>query len=212
MPNILLVGKPGSGKGTVSEFLIQRGFCSLSTGDLLRKEARKETQRGREIAQLLTTGKFASNELIFELVFDFLKENIGKNILFDGFPRNVAQAQECLNKGICFEQVIELDASDDLVRQRILGRRVHVPSGRVYNIYSKPPKVEGLDDETQEPLEQRGDDHPEVLQARLELYWAQTYPVKEFLETKGIPVATVNAQLPLQEQIALISNLLEKQS
>ena len=72
MSNIFLLGKPGSGKGTVSEFLIQKGFCSLSTGNLLRQEATKDTTRGKGIAHLLTTGKFASNELIFELVFDFV--------------------------------------------------------------------------------------------------------------------------------------------
>jgi adenylate kinase len=206
--NILFVGKPGSGKGTITQNLLDDGFLQLSTGDLLRKEAKTGSDLAAEINERLAQGKFASDETIFKVVEKFLKENEGKSIIFDGFPRNVEQARHCLEKGLVFDQIFEIDVSDDLVKERIVNRRIHQPSGRVYNIKTMPPKVEGLDDVTGEPLTHRHDDKLEVLDNRLADYQNLTAPVIDFLKTNGFTVIRIDGSNELDNQLSQVKSSL----
>lgn len=206
--NILFVGKPGSGKGTITQNLLDDGFLQLSTGDLLRKEAKTGSDLAAEINERLAQGKFASDETIFKVVEKFLKENEGKSIIFDGFPRNVEQARHCLEKGLVFDHIFEIDVSDDLVKERIVNRRIHQPSGRVYNIKTMPPKVEGVDDVTGELLTHRHDDKLEVLDHRLADYKNLTAPVIDFLKTNGFSVIRVDGSTELDSQLSQVKSSL----
>lgn len=208
--NILFVGKPGSGKGTITQNLLDDGFLQLSTGDLLRKEAKTGSDLATEINERLAQGKFASDETIFKVVEKFLKENEGKSIIFDGFPRNVEQARHCLEKGLVFDHVFEIDVTDELVKERIVNRRIHQPSGRVYNTKTMPPKVEGIDDVTGEPLTHRHDDKLEVLDQRLADYRNLTAPVIDFLKDNGLPIIHVDGSDNLDNQLSVVKSELSK--
>lgn len=203
--NILFLGKPGSGKGTITQQLADEGFVQLSTGDLLRAEVNSGSQLGKEIASI-PLGKFASDETIFILVDEFLKKNKDKSIIFDGFPRNLSQTQSCLERGITFDKVFSLEIDDEIVKERIVNRRIHLASKRVYNLISMPPKVEGLDDETGEPLTHRDDDKLEIINDRLETYRQLTEPIINFLEEKNYVINKIQADIPLKEQVETVKN------
>lgn len=207
--NILLIGKPGSGKGTITQRLTGEGFLQLSTGDLLRMEIDNQTEIGKELVPLLKAGKFATDEVIFGLVKKFLENNSDKSIIFDGFPRNLKQAQHCLENGILFDHVFHIDVPDDIVKERIVNRRVHLNSGRVYNIKTLPPKIEGIDDITGEPLTHRDDDRVEVLDKRLENFKELTLPIVNFLKDKNFNIIQINGLSPISEQVKLVENSLK---
>lgn len=204
--NILFLGKPGSGKGTITQQLTDEGFIQLSTGDLLRAEKASGSELGKEIAAI-PVGKFASDEIIFLLVDNFLKANNDKSIIFDGFPRNLSQAQKCLDNGIVFDKIFSIETTDEKVKERIVNRRVHPASGRVYNVVTMPPKVEGLDDITGQPLVHRDDDKLEVIEDRLKTFRELTLPIAGMLENKGYTVHKINGEAPLSEQISLVKTL-----
>lgn len=208
--NILFLGKPGSGKGTITKRLEADGFLHLSTGDLLRAERDRGTELGKEIGQLIDGGNFVPDEMIFNLVDNYLIENAGKNIVFDGFPRNLAQAQKCIEKGIIFEKVVVLEVPDELIKDRIVNRRVHLASGRVYNTKTLPPKVEGLDDVTGEPLIQRDDDKEEVIGKRLDIYKNVTEPIAQFLEAKNYSIIKVDGTKEIAQQVELVRDYVLK--
>lgn len=202
--NILFLGKPGSGKGTITKRLEKDGFLHLSTGDLLRVERDKGTKLGKEIGLLIDKGNFVSDAMIFNLVDNFLEENQGKNIIFDGFPRNLAQAQKCIEKKIIFEKVVVIEVPDELIKDRIVNRRVHVGSGRVYNILTLPPKIEGIDDISGEPLIHRNDDKEEVLAKRLDIYKNVTEPIAQFLEAKNYQIIKIDGTKEIATQVEIV--------
>lgn len=202
--NILFIGKPGSGKGTITQQLIQEGFLQLSTGDLLRSEVETGSQLGQEIDALLKKGQFATDDTIFTIVNNFLETNKDSSIIFDGFPRNLKQAQTCLDNGLVFDKVFLIDIPDEAIKERIVNRRVHLNSGRVYNIKSRPPINAGFDDITGEALTHRNDDQENVLEQRLTNYQEKTAPIADFLLKNGYEITTINGQAPLDEQIASV--------
>lgn len=208
--NILFLGKPGSGKGTIAQKLLEGNsdFIQLSTGDLLRQEQETGSEMGKKIEALLKDGQFATDEMITVIVDKFMKDNADKSIIFDGYPRTVSQADNCLKSGIVFDKTFFIDVSDDVVKERIVNRRVHLASGRVYNIETKKPKVEGIDDVTGEPLTHRNDDHPEVLDNRLKNYQVKTFPIVAFLESEGLKVNTINGAIPVPEQMKQVNEVL----
>lgn len=208
--NILFLGKPGSGKGTITKRLEKDGFLHLSTGDLLRVERDKGTELGKEIGLLIDKGNFVSDAMIFNLVDNFLEDNKGRNIIFDGFPRNLAQSQKCIEKNIIFEKVVVIEVPDELIKERIINRRVHTASGRVYNVKTLPPTVDGIDDLSGEPLIHRDDDKEEVIQKRLEIYKNVTEPISQFLEAKNYKIIKVNGTQEISKQVEIIrENLLK---
>jgi adenylate kinase len=202
--NILIIGKPGSGKGTITQKLIEENsnFIQLSTGDLLRKEQGKRTKIGDEITRLLLEGKFATDEIIFPLVNSFLLENNGKSIIFDGFPRNLVQAEACIKNNVLFDHIFVINASDEEVTKRIETRFIHKKSGRVYNSITMPPKVPGFDDLTGEALTQRYDDKPDIIKIRLADYKKLTEPIIGYL-ANTYKINYINS-VDLKEQIAIV--------
>lgn len=204
--NILFLGKPGSGKGTLTQKLIDDGFLQLATGDLLRTEESSGSELGREIGELLAKGKFATDDMIFFLVDSFLEKNNDKSIIFDGFPRNVAQAEICLERGIVFDKIFSLEVTDEKVKERIVNRRVHPQSGRVYNTVTMPPKVEGIDDITGEPLIHRKDDYLDVIDNRLQNFKELTEPIINLLESRGYFINKIDAEAPIDEQLQQVKD------
>lgn len=187
MKRILLLGAPGAGKGTQAQTIMSLlNIPQISTGDLLRAEIKSGSEFGKEIESIMKSGNFVSDEIVARLVKEKVNsEACAEGYLLDGFPRNIAQANILDKENIDLDLVIEFVVPDEIIVDRITGRRSHPASGRVYHVKYNPPKVEGLDDVTGEPLVTRQDDSPEVVANRLKIYHEQTAPLVEFYKEKA---------------------------
>ena len=176
---IVLLGAPGAGKGTQASFLCERfGIPQISTGDMLRSEIRAGSPIGIEAKKLMDAGKLVSDETVIALVKSRLsRDDCKPGYLLDGIPRTLPQADALREQGFGIDYVVEIAVDDEIIIERMSGRRVHPASGRSYHVVYNPPKVEGFDDVTGEPLIQREDDKAETVRRRLEIYHAQTKPL-----------------------------------
>lgn len=181
---LILLGPPGAGKGTQAAFICEQyGIPQISTGEMLRGAVAAGTELGRRAQAIMATGNLVDDATIVAMVKERLAEpDCAGGFLFDGFPRTIAQAQAVVNAGIELDCVVEIRLPDDDVVTRISGRRTHEASGRVYHVTFNPPRQEGLDDETGEPLVQREDDREETVRERLRVYHAQTRPLVDFYQ------------------------------
>jgi len=179
---MILLGPPGAGKGTQATFIKEKaGIPQVSTGDMLRAAVRAGTPLGLEAKKVMDSGALVSDEIIINLVKERLKEaDCQAGYLFDGFPRTIPQAEAMKQAQVRIEVVLEIQVPDEDIIDRMSGRRVHVASGRTYHVKFNPPKAEGLDDVTGEPLIQRDDDKEETVRKRLDIYHAQTKPLVKF--------------------------------
>lgn len=200
--NIILLGPPGAGKGTQASKLIDEfGAVQISTGDIFRTNIKNNTELGQKAQSYMNKGKLVPDELTIDLVWDALdKVEDGKMILLDGFPRNITQAK-ALDEGMKkrddkVDKVINIKVPEDVVIERISGRRVNLSTGRVYHIKYNPPKVEGIDDETGEKLIQREDDTKEAVKERLDVYNEYTSVLIDYYDKKGILVTIDGAKTP----------------
>ena len=179
---LILLGAPGAGKGTQATFICQKyGIPQISTGDMLRAAVKAGTPLGLQAKAVMESGALVSDDLIINLV----KERIAQSdcnggFLFDGFPRTIPQADAMKSAGVKLDYVLEIDVPFDAIIERMSGRRSHPASGRTYHVKYNPPKVEGQDDVTGEPLIQREDDKEETVKKRLEVYSAQTRPLVDY--------------------------------
>ncbi|KIM10568.1 MAG: adenylate kinase [Sulfuricurvum sp. PC08-66] len=182
--NIILLGAPGAGKGTQAQFLTRTfGIPQISTGDMLRAAIKEGTELGKLAKSFMDAGKLVTDEIIIGLVKErILAPDCAKGFLFDGFPRTVVQADALAAAGIAMDAVIEIDVADSEIVKRMSGRRAHLASGRTYHILYNPPKVEGIDDVTGEPLVQRDDDREEIVLDRLHVYHTQTAPLIDYYQ------------------------------
>lgn len=176
---IILLGAPGAGKGTQSQFLQKTlGLPVISTGDMLRAAVAAQTPIGLKAKAIMDSGQLIPDDVIIPLVLARITEpDCDKGFIFDGFPRTRPQAQALRDSGVRFDLVVNFEIEDEEIVERLSGRRIHPASGRVYHTELHAPKVAGIDDVTGEPLIQRSDDTPEVIRARLGVYHAQTEPV-----------------------------------
>ena len=176
---LILLGPPGAGKGTQANFIREHyGIPQISTGDMLRAAVKAGTPLGVEAKKVMDAGQLVSDDIIIGLVTERLKEpDCKRGYLFDGFPRTIPQAEALRKAGVPIDYVLEIDVADDEIIDRMGGRRVHPASGRSYHVKFNPPKVEGKDDATGEPLVQRDDDREETVRHRLEVYRKQTSPL-----------------------------------
>lgn len=176
---IILMGPPGSGKGTQAKLLCEHyGIVHISTGDLLRAAMQEDTPKGRELKELMGTGNLIADSVVLDLLKKRLdQDDCKKGYLLDGFPRNLDQAFAMAELGIAAESVVNMNVPFEAIVERMAGRRFHMASGRSYHMTFNPPAQEDLDDVTGEPLIQRKDDHPDIVQHRLNVYMEQTYPL-----------------------------------
>ncbi len=201
MLKIILLGPPGSGKGTQAELLSKQFLMRhLSTGELLRQAILNSTNFGIQAKAAIEAGQLVSDDIIINLVKDeIVKLKETKGLILDGFPRNLFQAQMLDAEGILIDWIIYLKVPDQIIIHRLAGRRYHPGSGRVYHVEYNPPKLAGLDDITGEPLIIRTDDQEDIVRQRLSIYhkntekitnWYKTRNTKKFIEIDG--TATFN--------------------
>ena len=190
---VLLLGAPGAGKGTQAQFIKEAfNIPQISTGDMLRAAVKAGTTLGIEAKKIMDAGGLVRDDIIIGLVKERIQEaDCANGFLFDGFPRTLAQAEAMKEAGVVLDFVVEIDVPDEVIVERMSGRRVHMASGRTYHLVYNPPKVAGKDDETGEDLIQRDDDQAETVQKRLNVYHEQTevlvdYYGKQSVET-GLP-------------------------
>lgn len=179
---LILLGAPGAGKGTQAAFICRRfDIPQISTGDMLRAAVKAGTALGLAAKQVMDAGALVSDDIIIGLVKERIAQpDCANGFLFDGFPRTIPQAQALRDAGVRIDVVLEIDVPDEAIVERMSGRRVHVASGRTYHVHFNPPKVEGRDDATGEPLIQRDDDREETVKKRLAVYHEQTRPLVEY--------------------------------
>lgn len=179
---LILIGPPGAGKGTQAAFIKERfAIPQISTGDMLRAAVKAGTPLGLKAKSVMESGALVSDDIILGLMEERLAQPDCKNgFLLDGFPRTIPQAEALKKTGIPIDFVLEISVPDDEIVRRISGRRVDPISGRTYHIVYNPPKVEGKDDVTGNPLIQRDDDKEDVVRHRLEVYHNQTEALVKF--------------------------------
>jgi len=187
----LLFGPPGVGKGTQSDLLSQKyEFVKFSMGDILRQEVARQSEVGSRIKEFLDSGVLVPDKLIFELVENFIRENRNKHILFDGFPRNLNQAQRLeltlSQLKLKLEVAMEMYLSEEHIIERLTNRRYCPECGAIYNLLTAPPKQDKRCDKCQCPLMRRNDDSEEIIKKRLEVYRKETSPLVDYYKSRGI--------------------------
>ncbi|MBQ1826549.1 MAG: adenylate kinase [Erysipelotrichaceae bacterium] len=212
--NLLIIGAPGAGKGTMSDLLIDNyHLVHVSTGDMLRAAVKAGTPVGLKAQEYMNKGALVPDEVIHDIIVERLsQDDVNDGFLFDGYPRTLAQAEDLdlilkqINKKI--DRVINLDIEDEELIKRITGRRLCPTCGEIFNIYYKAPAKEGICDKCGAKLIQRKDDNLESLTVRLEEYHKNTQPVIEYYEAAGI-VSHINAKQGVDEVYEDIKAALE---
>jgi len=213
--NLLIMGAPGAGKGTMSKRIIPDfGIVHISTGDMLREAIANKTPVGLKAQEYMNDGHLVPDEIIHDIIVERLKQDDIKNgFLFDGYPRTVNQAIDLTNileeLNIKLDKVINLDISDEVLMRRITGRRVCPNCGEIFNVYYKPTKVEGICDKCQSALTIRKDDTAESLEIRLSEYHKNTQPVLEYYQKTTNCVANIPADREREEVYADVKVVLE---
>ena len=184
---VIFLGPPGAGKGTQAKFITEKySIPQISTGDMLRAAISAKTEMGLKVKAVMDSGALVSDDIIIGIVKERIaQDDCAKGFLFDGFPRTIPQAEALQAAGVVIDAVLEISVKDEEIVARMSGRRIHAASGRIYHVEFSPPRQEGLDDETGEPLMQREDDHEDTVRKRLEVYHEQTEPLVEFYQNFG---------------------------
>ena len=185
---LILLGAPGAGKGTQADIIKKKlGIPTISTGNILRAAVKNGTPTGLQAKAYMDAGKLVPDEVIIGIINERLQEaDCASGYILDGVPRTIAQAEALEKAGIVFDDVISLEISDEVIMERMSGRRVCEHCGASYHVVAVPPKVEGVCDKCGGKLVRRKDDNPETVQHRLEVYHRETEPLKEFYAQRGL--------------------------
>lgn len=181
---LILLGPPGAGKGTQAKFICERfDIPQISTGDMLRSAVRAGSELGKKAKSVMDAGQLVSDDLIIDLVNERIAQpDCANGFLFDGFPRTIPQAEAIKDAGVVLDAVVEIIVPDEHIVERMSGRRIHLASGRTYHVAHNPPKIDGKDDVTGEPLIQREDDREDTVRRRLEEYHKQTSVLSQYYQ------------------------------
>ncbi len=185
---MIFLGAPGAGKGTQADIFAKRlDIPTISTGNILRAAIADGTETGRQAKSYMDAGQLVPDEVILRIVKERLDQpDCQKGYILDGVPRTLAQAQALEDMGVTFDQVVSIEVSDEVIVKRMTGRRACTKCGATYHVEAAPPKVEGVCDQCGGPLVQRADDTAETVLRRLEVFHAQTEPLKEFYGARGL--------------------------
>ncbi|MGP1939042.1 MAG: adenylate kinase [Arsenophonus sp. ET-DL9-MAG3] len=209
---IILFGAPGAGKGTLAQFIMQKyGIPQISTGDMLRTKIKECTEWSIKVKELMDTGKLVTDELVIILVKErIIHDDCQNGFLLDGFPRTISQINIMENTNISVDYILEFYVPDEIVIERIVGRRVHIPSGRVYHIKFNPPKIENTDDITGEKLNIRKDDQEEIIRKRLVEYHNLTKPLIDYYRKRATASHTKYFKLDGSRKVNEVTKELSK--
>ena len=186
--NLILLGAPGAGKGTQAERLCKvLEIPTISTGNILRAAVKNGTPTGLKAKAFMDAGKLVPDEVIIGIITERLAEDDCKNgYILDGVPRTIAQAEAMEKAGINFDAVVSIEVADEVIMERMSGRRVCESCGASYHLVAVPPKVAGVCDSCGGKLVQRKDDAPETVKDRLAVYHKETEPLKDFYAQRGL--------------------------
>ena len=185
---LILLGAPGAGKGTQADILCKElAIPTISTGNILRAAIKNGTPTGMKAKAYMDEGKLVPDDVIIGIITERVAEEDCKNgYILDGVPRTIAQAEALEKAGIVFDDVVSIEISDEVIMERMSGRRVCEHCGASYHLVAVPPKQEGVCDKCGGKLVQRKDDAPETVKARLEVYHKETEPLKAFYAQRGL--------------------------
>ena len=185
---LILLGAPGAGKGTQAEIISQKlNIPTISTGNILRAAVANGTPVGLKAKEYMDAGKLVPDDVIIGVISERLAEpDCQKGYILDGVPRTIAQAEALEKAGIQFDAVVSIEISDEEIERRMTGRRTCVNCGATYHMVAAPPKQEGVCDKCGQALQQRKDDKPETVKARLATYHKETEPLKDFYAQRGV--------------------------
>ncbi|MDE6181848.1 MAG: adenylate kinase [Eubacteriales bacterium] len=185
---LVLIGSPGAGKGTQAKVLSKHfDIAHISTGDLLRDEINLKTELGLKIIDIMNAGQLVSDEIVAELLSNRIKkDDCKKGFILDGYPRNVTQAEGLPSIVGEIDRVVLITVADELIIERMVGRRGCPKCGQMYHIKNNPPEKEGICNECGTALEQRKDDNEETVKNRLLVYHTSTSPIIDYYKNKGL--------------------------
>ncbi len=206
---LIFLGAPGAGKGTLVEMLIKDlKVPAISTGNILRAAIKEGTPIGLKAQEYISSGNLVPDEVIIGIVKERLAQKDCENgFVLDGVPRTIPQAEALENAGIDIDAAILLDVPDEMIEERMVGRRTCIKCGATYHIKTIPPKVEGICDVCGDPLTRRKDDDPETVKERLRVYHRETEPLVEFYKGRG-KLYVVDSTQPPEHTLKLVSELL----
>ena len=207
---LILLGAPGAGKGTQAEILSKLlGIPTISTGNILRAAIKEGTPIGLEAKHFMDEGKLVPDEVIIEIIHERVAEaDCADGYILDGVPRTIAQAEALEEAGIEFDDVVSIEISDEVIMDRMSGRRTCHDCGASFHVVNNPPKTEGVCDLCGGELTIRKDDAPETVKARLATYHSETEPLKDFYARRG-KLSSVDNQPTIEAVTALIVKALE---
>ncbi|MBR9702197.1 adenylate kinase [Candidatus Pacearchaeota archaeon] len=196
--NLIFLGPPGVGKGTIAKYIVkEKGIPQISTGDLLRAAVKEGSELGKKARGYMGSGGLVPDNLVIGLLKDRITKDDSQNgFILDGFPRTIPQAKALEESNVQIDKVLNFKASDELVIDRISGRRTCKKCNAIYHIRNIPPKVEDVCDKCGGELFQRGDDKQEKVKKRLEVYREQTAPLIDYYKEKGI-LADIETEQPI---------------
>ena len=185
---MIFLGAPGAGKGTQADIFAKRlDIPTISTGNILRAAIADGTETGLKAKSFMDAGQLVPDEVILNIVKERLDQpDCQKGYILDGVPRTLAQAQALEDMGVKFDQVVSIEVADEVIVKRMTGRRACTQCGATYHVEAAPPKVDGVCDQCGGTLVQRADDSAETVLHRLEVFHAQTEPLKEFYGARGL--------------------------
>ena len=207
---LILLGAPGAGKGTQAEVICDAlKIPAISTGNILREAVKNGTKCGLEAKGFMESGQLVPDEVVIGILKDRIAEaDCANGFILDGFPRTVPQAEALESMGVEIDKVIEIHVDDEVIKQRLSGRRVCEACGASYHVDFKPTAAEGVCDKCGAKTVQRKDDMPETILSRLEVYHQQTAPLKDFYQAKG-KLTTVIGQDEVAQTSALTLKAVE---
>ena len=187
MKKLILLGPPGAGKGTQADLICSYlSIPKISTGDMLREAIASGNELGKRVSGVLNSGSLVPDEIIGSIIVERIKKQDCQNgFLFDGVPRTLGQANLLVDMNVSFSHVVEISVENQIIIERMSGRRFHIASGRSYHVDFNPPKNIGFDDITGDALVQREDDKPETVTKRLDVYHEETKPLSDFYSNKS---------------------------
>ena len=198
--NLILLGAPGAGKGTQAEILCQRlHIPTISTGNMIREALKSGTEMGLKAKAFIEAGQLVPDEVVIGIVRDRLQEDDCQNgFILDGFPRTIPQAEALDRMGITIDRVVDINVPDEVITQRVSGRRVCPGCGNSYHVETKKPQQEGVCDRCGNTLVQRKDDEPKTVEERLRVYHEQTEPLRDYYAAAG-KLLVMDGQQGIQE-------------